>query len=127
MEIPKELKDDIWEYCRINNITNVDEFSIKLLRQGFTVEKYGATPVAKTVEKIVEKIVEVPVEKIVEKIVEVPVTMVDSELSNKYTELVSDYEASRKELETAKQTIASLTNLLQVEKQKNKKDFYGEK
>lgn len=65
MEIPKVLKDEIWDYCRLNNITNIDEFTMKLLRQGFTVEKFGATPttVEKVVEKIVEKTVEVPVEK----------------------------------------------------------------
>ena len=70
MEIPKTLKDEIWDYCRLNNITNIDEFTMKLLRQGFTVEKFGATPstVEKIVEKIVEKTVEVPIEKIVEKL-----------------------------------------------------------
>jgi hypothetical protein len=45
MEIPKQLKDDIWDYCRANNITNIDEFTVKLIRQGFTAEKYGSTPV----------------------------------------------------------------------------------
>lgn len=44
MEIPKQLKDDIWDYCRVNSITNIDEFIVKLIRQGFTIEKFGATP-----------------------------------------------------------------------------------
>lgn len=44
MEIPKQLKDDIWDYCRANNITNIDEFIVKLIKQGFTIEKFGATP-----------------------------------------------------------------------------------
>ena len=69
MEIPKELKNDIWDYCRANNITNIDDFTLKCLKQGFSVGRYGATPVTRTIEKEVEKIVEVPVEKIVEKIV----------------------------------------------------------
>ncbi len=79
MKIPKKLKEEIWEYCRVNNISNIDEFTIKMTQQGFTVEKFGATPFGegvgevKEVEKIVEKIVEVPVEKIVEKTIEVPV------------------------------------------------------
>ena len=59
MEIPKELKDELWDYCRLNNITNIDEFTLKLLKQGYTIEKYGATPISNTIEKIVEKIVEV--------------------------------------------------------------------
>ena len=77
MEIPKKLKNEIWEYCRMNDISNIDEFIIKMVRQGYTVEKFGATPLGAgeitEVEKIVEKIVEVPVEKIVEKTKEVPV------------------------------------------------------
>ena len=103
MEIPKDIKDEIWEYCRLNDITDLNAFMVKALRQGFNVTKYGATPfnvsqkepeviekevikevpieVIKEVEKIVEKevikevTVEVPIEVIVEKevIKEVPV------------------------------------------------------
>ena len=72
MEIPKNLKDEIWEYCRLNDISNIDEFIVKMIRQGYTSEKFGATPVGygsvKEVEKVVEVIKEVPVEKIVTKI-----------------------------------------------------------
>jgi hypothetical protein len=81
MEIPKKLKDEIWDYCRSNDISSVDEFIQKMVKQGFNIEKYGTSPfgnstvepeiiekeVIKEVEKIVEKRVEVPVEKIVEK------------------------------------------------------------
>jgi chaperonin cofactor prefoldin len=77
MEIPKKLKDEIWEYCRLNDISNIDDFVIKMVRQGYTVEKFGSTPLGNgevtevikevSVEKIIEKIIEVPVEKIVEK------------------------------------------------------------
>ena len=73
MEINKKLKEEIWEYCRLNDISNIEDFTVKMLQQGFTVEKFGATPFGdgvseiKEVEIIVEKIVEVPVEKIVEK------------------------------------------------------------
>lgn len=82
MDIPKDIQNEIWDYCRLNNITNVNQFMLTLLKQGFTVEKYGTSPILpqiieKEVEKIVEKIVEVkvevPVEKIVEVKVEVPV------------------------------------------------------
>ena len=94
MEIPKKLKDEVWEYCRLNDITDIDSFMLKSLQQGFNIEKYGPTPftiggkelevVEKEVVKVitatteVEKIIEVPVEieviKEVEKIVEVPVS-----------------------------------------------------
>ena len=63
-EIPKQLKDEIREYCRLNNITNVDDFTITLLQQGFTAKKYGATPWNKESE-VKEVIKEVIVEKVV--------------------------------------------------------------
>ena len=92
MEIPKELQTEIWEYSRVNNITNVDDFTLKVLKQGFTAAKFGSTPMGlggeievKEVEKIVEKIVEkevikeVEVEKIVEVVVEKEVYITDDE------------------------------------------------
>lgn len=94
MKIPKKLKDEVWEYCRLNNITDIDAFMLKTLQQGFNIEKYGTTPfkiggkelevIEKEVIKVitatteVEVVREVPVEieviKEVEKIVEVTVT-----------------------------------------------------
>lgn len=126
MVIPKELKEEIWDFCRLNDITNIDEFTIKLVKQGFTVEKFGSSPTVKIIEKVVEKIVEVPVEKIVEKIVEIPINIVDTELDEK----VKDY---IKQIEDFKNKIFEITDLngalqkeLEIEKNKNKRDFYGE-
>ena len=89
MKLPKDIKDEIWQYCKSNNITNVDEFITSMLSRGFTAEKFGSVPwekpaKIKEVEKVVEKevIKEVPVEvikeveKIVEKKVEVPVEVI---------------------------------------------------
>jgi hypothetical protein len=126
MEINKELNNEIWEYCRANNITNIDDFTLKLLKQGFTSEKFGSTPMVKTIEKEVEKIIEVEVEKIVEKIIEIPVNMVDTELSDKYTELIKNYESLQTEFENLKVENVRITKELGVEIQKNKKDLYGE-
>jgi hypothetical protein len=125
MEIPKLIKDEIWEYCRLNNITNIDEFTIKLVKQGFTIEKFGATPVAK--EKIVEKIVEVPVDRIVEKIVEVPIEMVDSEISNSLKEYINLVEILKNDIINLNGINTTLKKELEEEKIKNKKDLYGEK
>ena len=68
MEIPKKIKDSIWDYCKLNDISNIDEFILKMLNQGFNIEKYGSTPFSELIEKeVVEKIVEVPVEvKVIE-------------------------------------------------------------
>ena len=95
MELPKDLKDKIWNYCRLNDITDLNGFMIKTLKKGFDIEVYGllgetlndgekdlktSDEREKWVEKevIVEKRVEIPVEVIkeVEKIVEVPVEVI---------------------------------------------------
>lgn len=131
MEIPKVIKDEIWEYCRVNNITNVDEFTLKLLKQGFTMEKFGATPTAKEkiIEKIIEKIVEVEVIKEVEKIIEVPVVMVDTEISDKLKEHIALVVRLRGDLAKALDMSDVLRKELDEEKKKNngKRDMYGER
>lgn len=127
MQIPKDINNEIWDYCRVNNITAIDDFTIKLIKQGFTVEKYGATPVQreKIVEKIVEKTIEIPVEKIVEKIVEVPVQMVDEEMSKLLKENILLVEQLKSDIVSLNTQIDTLKKELQIEK--NRKDIYGEK
>jgi hypothetical protein len=115
MEIPKQLHDEIWDFCRLNSITNIDDFIQKCLKKGFHVNKYGATP--SQPQKTIEKIVEVPVEKIVEKIVEVPITVTDEEANKKLAQALL-------ELEEANNKIKSLTE--ELKKIKSKKDIYGE-
>ena len=71
MEIPKDLKNDIWEYCKANNITNVDGFILKMLKQGFTYEKYGLPNVSddkKIIEPQIESVVTEPKIEVVDKI-----------------------------------------------------------
>jgi hypothetical protein len=152
MEIPKALKDEIWDYCRLNDISNIEDFTLKLVKTGFTVEKFGATPATKTIEKEVEKIVEVikevPIEVIkeviVEKVVEKEVYITDDEankvLNEKISKLENDIIILKEQLETQvkivfdisgeKNTLEKeldvLKEELKVEKNKNKKDIYGE-
>jgi hypothetical protein len=57
MEIPQALNNEIINYCKLNNITDIDSFILKMIKQGFTVEKYGATPKAQIIEKVVEKVI----------------------------------------------------------------------
>jgi hypothetical protein len=115
MEIPKELKDEIWEYCRSNDILNVNDFMLRLVKQGFTIEKFGATPNSNVVEKIVEKIVEVPVEK--------EVFITDDTSMKKLTNDLNKVNDLNTSLESE---VARLTKELAEEKIKNKKDIYGE-
>ena len=143
MEITKELNSEIWDYCRLNNITNIDEFMVKCLKQGFTSEKYGATPTVreKIVEKEVEKIIEVPVEKIVEKIIEVPIEkevfITDDKQMKKLTKEIDRLNGViEKNKETIEKQTLDFANLeiekdklkhdLEIEKKKKKTDLYGE-
>lgn len=44
MNIDKKLITEIQEYCKLNNIQDVEKEVNRLLRQGFNVEKYGTSP-----------------------------------------------------------------------------------
>lgn len=131
MEIPKKLKDEFWEYCRLNNITDIDSFMLKSLQQGFNIEKYGTEPfkiggepeiIEKEIVKVitatteVEVVREVPVEieviKEVEKIVEVTVT--DNELIDKLNkekeELSGKLSDLEKKLKKEEEKVEELSN-----------------
>jgi hypothetical protein len=43
-QLPEKLKVEIIEYCRLNEIQDIDSFIVKMIRQSFTTEKYGSTP-----------------------------------------------------------------------------------
>lgn len=134
MEIPKTLKDEIWDFCRLNNITNIDDFTIKMIKQGFTVEKYGATPqviekkveVEKIIEKIVEKIVEVKVEVPTEKEVYITDDSQVKELSDKITKLEDERNTYKKDAENFQKEWNDTLQKLEIEQNKNKRDLYGE-
>ena len=98
LTLNKQNQKDLTDYCKLNNIEDVDKFFQKCFKRGYDIERYGLIgnntekiieyvekeipiEVIKYVEKIVEIIKEVPVEQkifstnevIVEKIVEVPI------------------------------------------------------
>jgi hypothetical protein len=112
MDIPKNLKDSIWEYCRANDIPNINDFTIKLINTGFTIERYGATPTTK----------EVIVEKVVDKIIEKEVYMTDD---SKQSELLVKIEELENKLKDSEIKINELNAQLENEKRK-KRDIYGE-
>ena len=146
MEIPKKIKDEIWEYCKANDITDIDGFNQKIFKQGFTLEKYGAGPNTKIVEKEVIKEVPVEVEKIVEIIKEVEVekivqvsddTQVDKllqekgvletdkvNLGNDINKLSTEITTLKEELEKVKKELEE-EKLIPKEKQSIYKDILG--
>lgn len=62
LEIPPALLKDIMVYCEANSIAEVNKFIVKMLRQGFTTEKFGRVPQFENKEPRV--IPEVPVKEI---------------------------------------------------------------
>lgn len=86
MELPNELKNEIWDYCRANNITNVDGFMLKMLKQGFSTEKWGATPSIVPTPRVIDTptIVDTPsgIEED-EKIIVKPIEKVNKDNKNK--------------------------------------------
>lgn len=45
MNLPTNLKQEIDEYCKINSIDDIDQFIIRTLKRGFSIEKFGIAPV----------------------------------------------------------------------------------
>jgi len=125
MELPKDIKDEIWDYCRLNDITDLNGFITKVVKNGFTSEKFGSTPWDKPVEvKEVEVIKEIIKEVIVEK--EVPVEVIREVVVEKEV-FVTDNEANielQKELESKSneliETIKDFHNERTVNTESNK-------
>ena len=80
------LDDEFLQYCKLNNIEDIEKTAKDVFSRGFTILKYGEIPIGnKPKERVVEKeiikeiivekeiIKEIPVEKIVEVIKEVPI------------------------------------------------------
>jgi len=75
IELPEKIYNEIKEYCRTNNIDDIDKFIRRILNQGFTTEKLGVIGENKTQKKeLIEKLIisAITIEpeiKIIEKIV----------------------------------------------------------
>ncbi len=116
------LDDEFLEYCRLNNIDDVEKLAKDTFNRGFTILKYGETPFGlKPSEKIVEKevrveiIKEVPVEKIVEVIKEVPVNVKgETEIITKEIKVVDTEEIDKlkKQLQDKQEEINKLNDAL---------------
>ena len=44
IELTKKIEDSLKEYCSLNNIEDIEKFSIDCLIQGFNILKYGTSP-----------------------------------------------------------------------------------
>jgi len=122
------LDDEFLQYCKINNIDDIEKLAKETFNRGFAIVKYGETPfgkphtkeVIKEVEKIVEVIKEVEVEKIVEVIKEVPVEVIREvpiEVKGKTKVMVKEV------IKEVKVQDNEQIKLLQVENDKLKKEL----
>jgi hypothetical protein len=124
---PSQLKS-VQEYCKLNNIDDVNKFITKCFTEGFNIKKFGllsgdSGKPSVVEEKIVEIEVireirvEVPVEVIKEVIVEVPVTntvetIVEVGKPNDKTKLLQDtLQKLRKELSEKNSRIKELEEI----------------
>ena len=101
IEIPKDLKKNIIDYCKLNEIEDTVDFMIKCTKDGLTLDKYGVgpslpksqiqeVPVEREIVKEVIKEIIVEKEVIVERIVTKEV---------KDTQLIDELEKIKKELQ----------------------------
>lgn len=51
IEIAKNLEKEINDYCKINKIDNVNDFINKIIKSGFTIEKFGNHPPEEIINK----------------------------------------------------------------------------
>lgn len=134
------LDDEFIRYCQINNIDNIDKLAKDTFNRGFTLLKYGETPLGiKGKETVIEKeiikevIKEVPVEKIIEVIKEVPVkgdttTIVKEVLVNNDEELKILKEENKKLKDDLNKITQSLDSFNRAKFLKNSdlSSLYGE-
>ena len=134
MELPKDLKDKVWNYCRLNDITDVNGFIIKTLKKGLDVEVYGL--LGKTlnegekdlktggieekrveievireirVEVPVEVIKEVPVDRVVEKIIYTTNDIQVNKLGGKIAELEQEISIKTTEIGRIREEFSTKT------------------
>ena len=99
-KLPEKLKENIEAYCRLNNVEDIESFTIKCVKDGLTLDKYGVAPflpksqiqevpVEKEIVKEVIKEVVVEKEVIVEKII-------TKEVEDQH--LIEELEKNKKEL-----------------------------
>ena len=118
--INQELLEEFKEFCKLNDL-DVEETVNKAIKSGFTILKYGATPIsAKNEQKTVEVV------KTVEKIVKVSDNTKVNELLSTIGDLTGEIVDLKDEIGQYKVGLAEAKqNIKDLEKNRGK-DIYGE-
>lgn len=87
-QLPEKLKTDIIEYCKLNNIDDINSFIVKLIKQSLLIEMYGREPEIiknKSPEVIVEEITSPQIiEEVKVEILKEDNIVIDEKLKNEY-------------------------------------------
>lgn len=120
MQVPDKLKNEIWDYCRANDITDVEGFMVRLLERGFSVEKYGEAPGEENKEETEMAEDKTPKQE-----------GTKNEDSNENEELKQQLIESQNRVAQLEQKLLELTDKLDKgnedkKEEENKRDIYGD-
>lgn len=107
-KIPNNFKKELTEYCKLNNIEDIDAFYLKIMKSGFNIEKYGLLD-----NQTTEKIVEVPKIEYIEVVKEVLVDKIVEKDSKKQLELEKTLQLLRTELLDKTKKISELEQVIE--------------
>ena len=125
MKIPKEILNDINEYCKINDILDVDKYIVKIIKQGHLIEKFGSTPYSKEPQIITKEVIK---EVIVEKEIYVSDDIEIKKLTTNISDLIEKNSKLEKELKLLSKVKKESTPKKKevINKKEEKTDLYGE-
>jgi len=113
IDLPKGLKKNIADYCKLNEIEDIADFAIKCTKDGLTLDKYGVSPFLPK-----SQIQEVPVEKeIVKEVIKEVLVEKEVIVEKIITKEVKDQHLIE-ELEKLKKQLKEKNMLIQEQKTK---------
>ena len=95
IEIPQNIKEEFEQYCKLNEIKEINDLAFRCFISGFNIEKYGPTPMGH--KEVIEKVIEV--EKIIEKIVEKEIPITDDRKMQEFLTEIQELKDQYKDLE----------------------------
>ena len=118
ISLNKQNQKDLTDYCKLNNIEDVDKFFQKCFKRGYDIERYGL--IGNNTEKIIEYVEkEIPIEviKYVEKetIKEVPIEVIKE--VEKIVEIIKEVPVEQKIFSTNEVIVEKIVEVpIEVEK-----------
>ena len=118
LTLNKQNQKDLTDYCKLNNIEDVDKFFQKCFKRGYDIERYGL--IGNNTEKIIEYVEkEIPIEviKYVEKetIKEVPIEVIKE--VEKIVEIIKEVPVEQKIFSTNEVIVEKIVEVpIEVEK-----------